>query len=68
MKDGPDSMTTKVLDGGKASWHDMVLNNGTNILVIIAWPAKVHGRNPTIVGGLQQLFARLVGLSRDKHF
>lgn len=46
----------------------MIFNNGANIFVILPGRHELTGLDPTIVRGLQQLFAGIVDVARDKHF
>ena len=63
-------MPTKVSNRGESPRHDVVFDNGANILVFVARPDEIHGRDPAIVGSLQQFLRRLVrfGVRGEKHF
>ena len=68
VKDRSNSVTTKVANGGKASFHHNIFNDGTDILVVVARFAKVHGRYPAIIRRLQQFLGCLIRFAGNKHF
>ena len=61
-------MTAKVSDGGISLRYDIIFNNGSNILVILARFDKLTGLDPTIVSGLQQSFRIVIDFTSHKHF
>lgn len=68
VKDRSNSVTTKVSDGRKASFHNNVFNDTTDILVVVARFAKLHGRYPAIICCLQQFLGSLIRFASNKHF
>jgi hypothetical protein len=68
VKDASNAVSTKVSDRAETSGSDVVFNDASNVLVIIAGLAKVARGNPTIVGGLQQVPRGMVALAGHEHF
>jgi len=54
MEDAPDSVSTKVSDGRKAPGCDIILDDGSDILIILPWPHEFHRQEPGIVRCLQE--------------
>jgi hypothetical protein len=63
-----NAVPAKVAHRGKAPGHNVIFNDRSNILVVVAGLHKVTGRNPRIVCGLEQGSGLFVGFSRHEHF
>jgi hypothetical protein len=63
-----NSVTAKVAHRGKAPGHNVIFNNGSNILVVVAGLHKLTGRNPRVVRCLDQGLGLVVGFSCHEHF
>ena len=60
-------MTTKIFNGSKSSLSNIIFNNPTNIFIISSRFHKIHSRDPTIVGYLNQLLTFIVGIAGNEH-
>jgi hypothetical protein len=68
VKGLPDAVPAKVAHRGKAPGHNVILDDRSNILVVVAGLHKLTGRNPRVVRGLEQGSGLFVGFSRHEHF
>jgi hypothetical protein len=68
VKGLPDAVPAKVAHRGKAPGHNVIFNDRSNILVVVAGFHKLTGRDPRVVRGLEQGSTLFVGFSRDEHF
>ena len=67
VKDRPDAVAAELLHRGEAAGDDVILDDGPDVLVVVAWFDEVHRLDPTIVRGLDEIPPGLIGLAGHEH-
>ena len=67
VKDRTDAVAAELLHRGEAPGDDVILDDGPDVLVVVSRLHELHGLDPAIVRGLDEVPTGLIGLAGHEH-